>query len=88
MQLLAMEQRQLLVGLKAVIDEPMKQTPWNQLTAVPLHKGSLGSNGQRLGQEHMAIEALTHQGNEQLTSRERSGVGADLADGSLGIPIG
>jgi hypothetical protein len=29
MQLPAMEQRQLLVGLKAVFDEPMEQTPWN-----------------------------------------------------------
>jgi len=76
-------QRQLLVGIEGVIDEPMEQSRRNVSGAIALHQGSLSTRGSRLPEKRMAIEALPHQGHEQMTRSEQAAVGADRSHGCI-----
>ena len=77
LEVASVQQRHLLVGVEGVIDEPVEQTGRHGFGAVALHQGPLGAALQRLIQEAVAIEALPHQGNEQLPGGQLTAVGAD-----------
>ena len=88
LQLAPVQQRHLLVGVEGVIDEPMEQSGRSGIGAVALHQGGLGTALQRLLQKPVAIEALPHQGDEQLPGGELAAVGADGPERGGGVEAG
>ena len=87
-QLLTVQQRQLLIGLQGVVDEPMQQPFRNQILPVLLDDRGLGTDRGRLGQKGMAIKVFTHQRDKQLSSRQPAAIGANGANNHVGIPSG
>lgn len=76
---------QLLVGQQRVVDRPGRQ-PWRERRkSAALDHGGLGTQPLGLSQEIVAIEALPHQGHEQVPGGEGPAVGADGPERRLRI---
>ena len=83
-----MQERQLLVRVQGVIDEPVEQSFGNQSLPIPLDDRSLGTDRSRLGQKGMAIKVLPHQRDKQLSCRQGAAIGANGANNRCGVPSG
>jgi hypothetical protein len=55
----------------------VEQSIRHRLGTVALHQGGLGPHPGRLWEEGMAIEALPHQGDEQLAGGQLTAIRAD-----------